>query len=135
MHWRHDRLSYKELLDVYINLLTDMALHLFFASWNFHQYLVCKNNIEESQVIIVHDFAQNYLCVHQHKLQGLHWSQKQVTIHPSCISYWCPIDGCNQVVLHEIVHIHNVGKLNAHFGQKFSECKCSNTAEVWSTNT
>ena len=119
MHWRHDRLSYKGLLDVYVNLLKDMASHSFFASWNFHQYLVCKNNIEEGQVIIVHDFAQNYLCVHQHEPQGLHWSHKQVTIHPSCISYRCPVDDCNQVVLHEIVHISDDGKHDAHLVKKF----------------
>ena len=96
-----------------------MASHSFFVSWNFHQYLVCKNNIEEGQVIIVHDFAQNYLCVHQHEPQGLHWSHKQVTIHPSCISYRCLIDDCNQVVLHEIVHISDDGKHDAHLVKKF----------------
>ena len=107
MHWKHDRLSYSGLLKEYVNSLEKMSSHSFFASWNFHQYLVCKSNIEKGQIIVVHDFAQNYLCLHQHKVQGLHWSHAQVTLHPSCISYWCPVSDCNQVVLHEIVHISN----------------------------
>ena len=119
MHWRHDRLSNQELLDVYVKLLHDMSSHSFFAAWNFHQYLVCKNNIEKGQIVIVHDYAQNYLCLHQHKPQGLHWSHAQVTIHPSCITYRCPVDGCNQKVLHEIVHISDDGKHDAHLVKKF----------------
>ena len=121
LHWRHDRLSTQELLDVYVKLLHDMSSHSFFAAWNFHQYLVCKNNIEKGQIVIVHDYAQNYLCLHQHEPQGLHWSHAQVTIHPSCITYRCPIDGCNQKVLHEIVHISEDGKHDAHLVKKFQQ--------------
>ena len=64
MHWNHVRLTFRELLDTYVEMLEDMSSHSFFASWNFHQYLVCRNNIEKGQVIVVHDYVQNYLCVH-----------------------------------------------------------------------
>ena len=40
-----------------------MALHCFFAAWNFHEYLICKNNLEKGQIVVVHDYAQNYLYV------------------------------------------------------------------------
>ena len=97
-----------------------ICLHIpFFASWNFHQYLVCRNNIEKGQVIVVHDYAQNYLCVHQHEVQALHWSHEQVTLHPSCITYRCPVRDCNQIVLHEIVHITDDLKHDAHLVKKF----------------
>ena len=119
MHWKHDRLSYSGLLKEYVNSLEKMSSHSFFASWNFHQYLVCKSNIEKGQIIVVHDFAQNYLCLHQHEVQGLHWSHAQVTLHPSCISYRCPVSDCNQVVLHEIVHISNDTKHDAHLVKRF----------------
>ena len=98
-----------------------MSIHTFFAVWNFHQYLVCKKNIEEGQVLMVHDYAQNYLCVHQHKVQALHWSHSQVTIHPSCILYRCPISGCNQIVLHKIVHFSDDLKHDAHLVKKFQQ--------------
>ena len=61
MHWDYSRLSYSELLKKYVNSLQDMAGHTFFAAWNFHQYLVCKNNLEQGQIVVVHDYAQNYL--------------------------------------------------------------------------
>ena len=119
IHWKHERLSYRDLLDKYINLLVKMSSHSFFAAWNFHQYLVCKNNLEKGQIVMVHDFAQNYLCIHQHEVQAMHWCHEQVTIHPSCVSYRCPIEGCNQLVLHEIVHISDDLKHDAHLVNKF----------------
>ena len=79
----------------YVNSIENMLSHTFFASWNFHQYLVCKSNIEKGQIVCVHDFAQNYLCLQQHKVQALHWAHEQVTLHPSCISYRCPVAECN----------------------------------------
>ena len=122
MHWNHDRLTYKELLEQYVKDLRPMAAHCFFAAWNFHQYLVCKNNLEKGQVVIVHDYAQNYLCVHQNEIQAMHWSHAQVTMHPSSISYRCPVDNCNQLVLHEIVHISEDTKHDAHLVKKFQQC-------------
>ena len=105
MHWRHDRFSYMELICTYVEMVETMSVHSFFASWNFLQYKECKNNLEEGEIIMVHDYAQNYLCKHQHEIQALHWSHAQVTLHPTCVSYRCPVVGCNNLVLHEVVHI------------------------------
>ena len=49
----------------------------------------------------------------------LHWSHEQVTLHPSCITYQCPVRDCKQVVLHEIVHITDDLKHDAHLVKKF----------------
>ena len=119
MHWRHDRLSNADLLNRYVNELRKMSQHSFFAAWNFHQYLVCKNNLEKGLILVVHDYAQNYLCIHQNEIQAMHWSHAQVTMHPSCISYRCPIEGCSHMVLHEIVHISADMTHNAHLAQRF----------------
>ena len=118
MSWSHDRLSYRGLLEKYVNFVEQMSSHSFFASWNFHQYLVCKANLEKGQIVCVHDFAQNYLCVQQNEPQALHWSHVQVTLHPSCISYRCPIEDCNQLVLHEIIHVSDDLKHDAHLVKK-----------------
>ena len=96
-----------------------MSQHSFFAAWNFHQYLVCKNNLEKGLILVVHDYAQNYLCIHQNEIQAMHWSHAQVMMHPSCISYRCPIEGCSHVVLHEIVHISADMTHNAHLVKRF----------------
>ena len=69
---------------------------------------------------MVLDYAQNYLCIHQNEVQALHWSHAQVTLHPYAISYRCPIDGCNEVVLHEIVAISDDLKHDAHLVHKMN---------------
>ena len=99
-----------------------MAAHSFFAAWNFHQYIVCKNNLDKGQVVVVHDYAQNYLCLHQNEIQAMHWSHAQVTMHPSSISYRCPVQNCNQLILDEIVHMSDDLKHDAHLVKKFQHC-------------
>ena len=49
----------------------------------------------------------------------MHWLHAQVTIHPSSVSYRCPIQDCNKVVLNEIVHISDDLKHDAHLVKKF----------------
>ena len=82
-------------MKMFADQLETLTRHSFFGSWNFHQYLVCKNNIEKGEIILVIDYSQNYLCVHQNEVQALHWVHAQVTLHPICVTYRCPIDGCN----------------------------------------
>ena len=48
-----------------------MAEHTFMASWNYVQYKQAKKNILPGDIIMVLDFAQNYLCLHQKEVQGL----------------------------------------------------------------
>ena len=120
MHWSHPKFTYKTLIEHYVELLEKMASHSFFASWNYHHYIQCKKNIEEGEIVVVLDYTQNYLCIHQNEVQALHWSHAQVTLHPYAISYRCPIDGCNEVVLHEIVAISDDLKHDAHLVHKMN---------------
>ena len=85
MHWKYLHLDYHGLLDLYIDQLCSMSEHSFYATWNYIQYKKCKGNLEPGEVLIVHDFAQNYLCQHQHEPQGLHWILPQVTLHPTVV--------------------------------------------------
>ena len=50
-----------------------MAEHTFTATWNYCQFKQANKNLEEGDVLIVNDFAQNYLCLHQNEPQGMHW--------------------------------------------------------------
>ena len=67
---------------------------------------------------MVHDFPQNYLCTHQNKVQGLHWHHKQVTEMPTVAHYLCP--ECHRNVSHEIVHISDDLKHDAHLVKVFT---------------
>ena len=73
LHWNHERLNYEELLNLHCEQLEDMAEHTFMATWNYCQYKKVKQNLVEGDVLIVDDFAQNYLCEHENEPQGLHW--------------------------------------------------------------
>ena len=129
MHWKHLCLDYKELLDLYIVQLSGMAEHSFYATWNYIQYKKCKGNLESGEVVMVHDFAKNYLCQHQHEPQGLHWILPQVTLHPTAVHYRCPVDNCH-LVTHEVVHVPDDLKHNAHLLEKFqSQSKYSNNTK------
>ena len=64
-----------------------MAEHTFMASWNYCQFKQAKRNIIPGELMLVHDFAQNYLCLLQNEPQGMHWDHKQVTLHPTVAYY------------------------------------------------
>ena len=112
--WKHLRLSFDDILDLYVNQLSEMSEHSFFASWNYVQYKQCKNILQTGEVLMVQDFAQNYLCELQNQPQ-LH---KQTTIHPTVVHYRSPTDDCC-LVTHEVVHVSNDLKHDAHLVEKF----------------
>ena len=99
--------------------MTMMSEHTFMASWNNCQYKQARKNILVGDVIFVHDFAQNYLCKHQNEVQGLHWRHKQVTLMPTVAHYKC--SKCQQLVTHEIVHVSDDMKHDAHLVKMFTE--------------
>ena len=80
-----------------------MAEHTFMASWNYCQYKQARKNILIGDVILVHDFAQNYLSKHQKEVQGLNLRHKQVTVIPTVAHY--RYVKCQQLTTHEIVHV------------------------------
>ena len=118
MHWKHLRVNYEGLLDLYRSQLKDMGEHALYATWNYVQYKQCKVNLQPGEVVMVHDFAQNYLCQHQHEPHGLHWLLPQVTLHPTVVHYRCPVDNCH-LVTHEIVHVSDNLKHDVHLIAKF----------------
>ena len=66
----------------------------------------------------MHDFAQNYLCKHQKEVQGLHWRHDQVTVMPTVAHYKCV--KCHQLTTHEIVHVSEDFKHDAHLVKVFT---------------
>ena len=89
------------------------------ASWNYCQFKCAKKNLLAGEVIIVHDFAQNYVCLLQNEPQGLHWDHKQVTLHTTVVYYKSTTEDCDKLVTHELVHVSDDLKHNAHLVNKF----------------
>ena len=120
LQWDVERCSYSDLIDKYVDILDAMAEHVFMASWNYCQFKAAKQNILHGEVVVVHDFAQNYLCLLQNEPQGMHWEHKQVTLHPSVAFYKCPND-CTKLVMHEVVHVSDDLKHDAHLVRRFHD--------------
>ena len=78
---------------------------------------------------MVHDFAQNYLCQHQHEPQGLQWILVQIALHPTVVHYRCPIDNCH-LVTHEVVHVSDNLKHHAHLVEKFQHAKFKQSKKI-----
>ena len=95
-----------------------MAEHSFMASWNYWQYKLARRNIIHGDIIMVHDFAQNYLCTHQNKVQRLDWHHKQVTLMPTMAYYLCPKWHGN--VTHKIVHVSDDLQHDTHLVKVFA---------------
>ena len=78
-----DRYSYLDLIELYVNHLHSMAEHTFMATWNYCQFKRARTNIKPGELLLVNDFAWNYLCLLENEPQGMHWEHKQVTLHPT----------------------------------------------------
>ena len=118
LHWKFKRCTNVELIDLLTQHIKSMAEHSFMASGNYWQYKLARKNIIEGDVIMVHDFAQNYLCTHQNEVQGPHWHHKQVTLMPTVAHHLCT--QCKGMVTHEIVHISDDLKHDAHLVKVFT---------------
>ena len=112
------QVHFKELVDLLMQSMEVMAKHSFMASWNYCQYKQARKNILIGDVIFVHDFAQNYLCKHQKEVQGLHWRHKQVTVMPT-VAHYRHVK-CQQLITHEIVHVSEDLKHDAHLVKVFT---------------
>lgn len=63
--------------------LDQVSSHLFRARWQQDQFRQAKQNMPPKCAVLVTDFAENYSCGIQDEVQAYHWSQAQVTIHPT----------------------------------------------------
>jgi hypothetical protein len=83
----------------------DLAEHLFIASWQRHQFMSLSNNVPDSWVVMLADFAENFRCKLQDEIQSAHWSYQQATVHPIVAYYRCPEENCREIVQESLVFI------------------------------
>ena len=92
----------QQLLNLYIDKLERMALHLFNGDWHQKQLHEITRDVPDGVVVEVLDFAQNYLCIYQDEIQAAHWDHDQVTIHPIVCYYK---GKCGHQVTEELVFL------------------------------
>ena len=94
-----------DLLSAYIEDIQVMRKHHFYNVWQMYQFMLNKANLQPNQIILVQDFARNFVLDFQDEPKDLHWDHDQVTVHPTIIYRCCPTEGCDELVTEEIIHI------------------------------
>ena len=88
---RANLISRRENVPQFINLviqqLEKLTAHSFIAKYQSNYLRESKENLEENEVIILRDFAENYSFVVQDEVQGFHWNNLQCTLHPVAVYY------------------------------------------------
>ena len=84
-----------DLLSYYIKLLHDISSHHFNNCWQMFQFMLCQSNLQENQIMLIQDFARNFVIDFQDEPKTLHWSHDQVTVHPTICCFSCPKAGCH----------------------------------------
>ena len=78
-------LNFVELLCDQIDKVTT---HSFIAKSQAKKYLTrLKDELNDDEVIVLGDFAENYSFVVQDEIQGFHWNTSQCSLHPIVLYY------------------------------------------------
>lgn len=70
-----------------VEKLNKLVLHDFIAKSQNAYFTEVKNNLEQGDLAIVTDFAENYAFVVQDAAQAFHWNNDQATLLPMVIYY------------------------------------------------
>ena len=94
-----------DLLSYYVKLLHEISSHHFNNCWQMFQFMLCQSNLPDDQILLIQDFARNFIIDFQDEPKTLHWSHNQVTVHPTICCFSCPKLGCYHLVTVEIIHV------------------------------
>ena len=73
--------SVDEEITLLANKVFALCEHHFIAKAQPHYLRTLKENLQQDEVIILLDFAENYSFVIQDAVQGFHWGNSQATLH------------------------------------------------------
>ena len=72
----------EEFISSLASNIHNLTRHSFVAKSQGEFFKNLKINLEENECVIVGDFSENYSFVVQDEVQGFHWENSQVTVHP-----------------------------------------------------
>ena len=79
----------KELVDMYLQDIDKIALHMFQSDWNYEQFKNILEYLSDGNSLQVLDFANNWLNKFQDKHQSLFRLHLQMILHPIVNYYKC----------------------------------------------
>ncbi len=78
-----------EFVSILCDKLNDLTAHSYVARSQAAYLKHLKESIQEDDVIVLGDFAENFKFVIQDEIQSYHWNQQQCTLHPIVMYYKC----------------------------------------------
>ena len=75
-------LTPSELLDLLKNKPEQFPRHMFNVQQTAKTYDKLVPNLNEHNILKIHDFSENYVCLLPEEIQSLHWTQEQATVYP-----------------------------------------------------
>lgn len=79
--------SSEEFFDKLSEKLLRLLTHSYVAKQQQNFLNKKKNELEPGECLVISDFSENYAFIIQDSIQGAHWNNDQVTIHPMAIYY------------------------------------------------
>lgn len=76
-----------EFLEKLAEKLRRLLTHSYIAKQQSNFFQRKKKDLQPGECVVICDFAENYSFVIQDTIQGSHWNNDQVTIHPIAIYY------------------------------------------------
>ena len=65
--------------------LDTITAHSYIAKSQARYLANLKDSLQEREVILLGDFAENYHFITQDEIQGYHWNKQSCTLHPIVI--------------------------------------------------
>lgn len=79
--------STSDFIDLFSKNLSSLVRHDFIAKQQSSFMSSIKENLTQSEVLVICDFAENYSFILQNEAQSHHWTNGQATVHPFVIYY------------------------------------------------
>lgn len=76
-----------EFIELFCKKLSSLIQHDFIAKQQRSFLNYTKENLKESEFVVICDFSENYSIVLQDEAQSYHWASQHVTIHPFVIYF------------------------------------------------
>ena len=92
-----------ELLGLFTQSVHNLSAHLFHFRWQAFQFDECKKLLQDGDVLMIMDFAQNHSHHRQDEVQSGLWSRQHTTLHPIVTYYTCQEDNCDDLVKEELM--------------------------------
>lgn len=103
-----------KLFTLFSKSIHQLSRHIFDFRWQALQYEECKKQLQDGDVLMMMDFAQNHSHHRQDEVQSGLWSRNMTTIHPIVIYYCCREKSCQDLVKAELMMFSDDLKHDGH---------------------